>query len=474
MAIDEDNNLPIEIDGGDQAIIGTDTYSYSGQTAHAQVMKISWGDDTVVTRATENTPLPVKVFGLTGALSTVTVTGAVRGLGSFTVANTISTPIYVTGGVVSYVQGITGSVPVAVTGGVNLLSSIGITGYVSITGGRALTAGTDSIRVTGSVSRLWSLNSAEDSVKVWSATGGVYVPVSLFAGGTYIGASGDALNVNIVGAGISANISIASNIGVQNVAGDVLRVQGTGGGTPIPVTLSTPPTVYLANSAENSTTNPLFVDVTPTSVTINSPWNKYNEANGIQKLLIANKLGGNVLHSAGQWLSFLWDAVGEKNSTEGGTIQDKLNKIVNGQATIKSRIDSTNDPLGAEVKIWNLNSSNDYISPLNPIGLMTTARTGYMYINNSDADILLTTDKYLSDTFGIFCGQIGVDCSAYPGVSNAGGVLTLTAQAYNQYMANGGYLLEANTSAFLPIKFNRYILIPSGSVNTGTLTVIIS
>jgi len=279
--MDVNNNLPVAVDG-DQAIIGTDVYTSSGVTAHAQVMKIAWGNDATVTRATTTTPLPVQVYGLTGTLSTVTVTGSVRGLGSFTVGTTYTSPLHVTGGINAFVFGVTGATPVTVTGGVSILSNIGITGTVNVTGGRPLTQATDSITVGGTVSRNWNLSNATDNVKVYASDSGLTLPVKIVAAdGTIIGASGNALNVNVVGAGISANVTISSTIQVENSA-NILRVQGTTNGTALPITGS----VSFINGSEITVANnPLLIDTQFSGVSYAGEVEWPSATNNIEKLL---------------------------------------------------------------------------------------------------------------------------------------------------------------------------------------------
>jgi hypothetical protein len=302
--MDVNNNLPVAVDG-DQAIIGTDVYSSGGQTAHAQVMKVAWGDNLTVNRATTSTPLPVQVYGITGTSSALTVTGSVRGLGTFTVGNTAGSPIYVTGGVVSYIQGITGSIPVAVTGGVNILSSIGITGTVNVTGGRYLAAATDTVTVTGSIGRSWYLSNGTDNVKVYASDGGLTLPIKIIGSdGTPIGNSGGALNVNMVNAGISANITIGSTINVQNAAGTVLRIEGTANGTPIPVS----GTVNLGSSDINITNQLLPIDIPPTVISYNGNNWPQNKGTNIEKLFAFYE--NNLAYSIPWFLKQLNDVFG--------------------------------------------------------------------------------------------------------------------------------------------------------------------
>jgi hypothetical protein len=280
MATDNDNNLLVAVDG-DQAVIGTDIYSSAGLTAHAQVMKVAWGNDATVTRATTTTPLPVQVFGLTGTLATVTVTGAVRGLGVFTVGNTAGSPVHVTGGVNAFVYGVAGATPVTVTGSVNINAPVGITGTVNVTGGRYLNSTTDSILVGGTVARNWNLTNATDNIKVYAPDGGATFSVKIVgAGGSVIGSSGDALNVNMVNAGISANITIGSTINVQNAAGTVMRIEGTAGGTPVRVS----GTISLASSAIEVTNTVLPVDIQPTQLTLSGSPQFPAAAKNVEKL----------------------------------------------------------------------------------------------------------------------------------------------------------------------------------------------
>jgi hypothetical protein len=471
MAVDNDSNLPVPIDGSNSANIGTDIYSSSGVTAHAQVMKVAWGNSLNVTRTDESNPLPVRVYGLTGNLATVTVTGAVRGLGTFTVGNTAGSPVFVTGGVNSFVYGVAGATPVSVTGGVYVLGSVGITGAVNVTGGRFLSHTTDTVQVTGSVARGWVLNNADDNVRVWSHAGGTLIPSAIYSStGVPIGASGNALNVNVIGAGISATVSIGSNVGVENVIGTVLRVQGTANGTAIPVTISGTQTVEI----DNSGTNPLFVDLVPSQI----PYSSYPAGafSNFEKLLLGNKLGSaSTFHTAGQWLSFIWDAIGEKNSGSvfgnDGTLQQKLQKLVDGTGIIKTKIANPLNNAGADIKIWNLSLN---IIPSNSLADMTDASSGYMYINNSNNDILLTTEKFLLDKLNGLCVNAGI-CDD-TNVTSSSGTITLNPTSISTYdFRNGGYVLPKQTNAFLPIKFNRYLLLNTdGGADTGKLTVIIS
>lgn len=319
--MDNDNNLPVAVDG-DQAIIGTDIYSSSGVTAHAQVMKLAWGNDATVTRATTTTPLPVQVFGLTGNLATVTVTGAVRGLGIFNVGNTSGSAIHVTGGINAFVYGVTGASPVAVTGGVSVTNSIGITGTVNVTGGRYLSQTTDSIIVGGTVARSWYLSNGTDNVKVYAADGGVTLPIRIIgADGTPIGNSGGALNVNLVNAGFSASVTFSGILGVINSAGTVLRVEGTAGGTPVPISGSVS---FIDGAQVTIANNPLAVDILPSQLTIAGNPSFPATAKNIEKLFMYYE--GGYAYSIPWYLRALRYDLGWEGPT--GSVAKRLNELV--------------------------------------------------------------------------------------------------------------------------------------------------
>jgi hypothetical protein len=229
---DTTDNLSISIYGGD-ALLGSDVFTNNGETAHAQINKLAWGDENFTYKANSSTPLPVRIYGSSGDNRTV-VTGGVFGLGSFTVQNTGGSPLYVatpTGGILGVsgtIQGISGGVLVGVTGSVKILENIGITGLVSITGGRNLTFGTDSIRVYGEVgtTRGWLLTS-NDVVSVVPSGGGLTLATYIAgSGGTPIGSSGDALKVFVSNTSFTLTANISSEMGIKNATGDILRVQG--------------------------------------------------------------------------------------------------------------------------------------------------------------------------------------------------------------------------------------------------------
>lgn len=245
---DTDYNITIDITGN-TAAVATD-YTTSGVTnAHVQIVKMAWGDRSETNRVTTSTPLPVNV--ISGA--TLGVSGTVGGTGSFTVVNSASSPFRIagtTGGIPvpisGNIQGVTGGIAFGITGTVTVGNTYmfvqGISGGapIAITGGRGLSAGTDSITVSGTVGVTGGryLLPAFDGVKVYSSTSGTTIPVQLYGSGGAVGMSGTALNVNLVGAGITATVSVAAIVGISQAdrtvplyvaggtAGPAVRIQG--------------------------------------------------------------------------------------------------------------------------------------------------------------------------------------------------------------------------------------------------------
>ena len=478
MAVDNDSNLPVPIDGSNSANIGTDIYSSSGVTAHAQVMKVAWGNSLNVTRTDESNPLPVRVYGLTGNLATVTVTGAVRGLGTFTVGNTAGSPVFVTGGVNSFVYGVAGATPVSVTGGVYVLGSVGITGAVNVTGGRFLSHTTDTVQVTGSVARGWVLNNADDNVRVWSHAGGTLIPSAIYSStGVPIGASGNALNVNVIGAGISATVSIGSNVGVENVIGTVLRVQGTANGTAIPVTISGTQTVEV----DNSTTNPLFVDARGSQLTIGSQaaMDNFANFNNFERLLIANRPGASVLHTSAQWESFIWDSLGGKpNGTTNVTIQDKLQSILSLLQNNKTSLNYIMDPVVVAKELilpttGQVTITNAIIEGIDLLAV--TKANGFLYQNKTDVPVYLISASYLT-SIGIneACKIAGFCPTGVVVVGGLNGTISVSTSAtIYQTILNGAYVIPANQSALLPALYTKALITETPTASSVlTITVV--
>ena len=249
MADDITSNISITTSDG-TAILGTD-YGTSGvglTLAHVQLAKLAWGDDVTTKRVSETYPLPVYLYGTTGS-ALIGITGAVTGTGGAFPVRNISNTYLVVGGpptgygysynslpVTGYVQGITNGVNVGVTGTIRVANNLyvqGITGGIElgITGGRRLNSSTDSVTVYGNVgiSGGLALVAASNSVSVYGSDLGSKVLTRIYASdGTTLGYSGDALNVNIVGAGITATVSINPVVGVTNGYGLPLKVCGSG------------------------------------------------------------------------------------------------------------------------------------------------------------------------------------------------------------------------------------------------------
>jgi len=230
------------------AIFGTD-YGTSGtglSLAHIPLQKVVWGTDAQAFRVTESTPLPVSILGVTGSSNLVGVTfGAITG--SVSVNNRSGTYLVVGGPsgsisgyqsvpVTGYIQGTTNGILLGVTGSVNVSNTVtvqGLSGGVAlgITGGRPLSSSRDSVTVTGYVGICggFGLAAATDSVRVYGSDSGSKVLTKLYASdGATLGYSGDALNVNVIGAGISATVTINPVVGVTNGNGLPLKVIGSG------------------------------------------------------------------------------------------------------------------------------------------------------------------------------------------------------------------------------------------------------
>jgi len=253
---DIDQNITVDVTGN-TASIATDYTTIGVTNAHVQIMKVSFGDQTTATRVTTTSPLPVDIRA---SNATVGITGGVYGIGNFRVINGISggatVPVVVAGTIDSgaipvqisgRVQGITNGTPVSVTGSVSIASGAGIQGIVSgypvtITGGRPLSSTTDSVTVSGTVGVSGGryLLQSTDGVRIYGANAGeTMIPVTLRDGsGNVIGSSGNALNVNIVGTGVTATVTINPVVGVCQAntavpfyvagatAGPAVRVKG--------------------------------------------------------------------------------------------------------------------------------------------------------------------------------------------------------------------------------------------------------
>lgn len=254
---DIDQNITVDVTGN-TAAIATDYTTIGVTNAHVQITKLSFGDTTTATRVTTTSPLPVDIRA---SNATVGITGSVTGLGNFKIVNGLSgitavslvvsgttasgtTPVQING----TVQGITNGTPVTVTGSVVINPGATIQGTVSgypvtVTGGRPLSYLTDSVTVNGTVGVSGGryLLQSTDGVRIYGGGNGeTLIPVALRDGsGKVIGSSGGALNVNIIGTGVTATVSISTLVGISQAdqtipfyvaggtAGPAVRVQGS-------------------------------------------------------------------------------------------------------------------------------------------------------------------------------------------------------------------------------------------------------
>lgn len=483
---DIDNNLPIETAGVD-AEIGTDIFQNSGTTAHAQIVKIAWGDQDTVNRATAGTPLPVQVYGITGNTPTITVTGSVRGLGNFSVTNTASAPVYVTGGVVAYVNGVKGAEAVTVTGGVNILSSVGITGVVNVTGGRRLDQSIDSILIGGTAARNWNLTSV-DVVRILDSGGGtVFGHKIMGASGTnfsVIGACGDALKVAIVNTGFSASITFGSVVSVQNDGGSALRVQGTANGTPIRVEFASAQNVNVTN------TDGVNIDSLPASSwpegadypeqnlyyglrRSGSDSDFWQNTNNIEKLLLGQRPGTNKHHTAGQWLGYLWQGLVNPDPNVETVL--KYAKSINSQLSGNGVAVNTTVNYSFGNSIHAILSSDQASVIDNGLPGVQANRQGLMYVNHATTPILLLA-KAVTDG-PLFNPNTGF--SLYTGgqiIQWNGAVINPDTVVNGNYPYYKGYLLGSGASVILPFIFFSAIAVSntsgSAKISNVNLTVI--
>ena len=242
---DTDNNIIITTYDS-TAILATE-YASSGtglSLAHLPLNKMVWGEDGVGNRVSETYPLPIQILGVTNNYLGVTF-GPIRGnittttaSGTFLVVGGPSGSIsgYNSVPIVGNVQGVTNGIVIGISGNVKVVETAPIQGVsggypVGITGGRNLNSSTDSVSVSGyvGISGGFGLAAGTDSVAVYAHDGSQKIPTRLYASdGTTLGASGDALNVNVIGAGISATVTINPIVGVTNGNGLPLRVIGSG------------------------------------------------------------------------------------------------------------------------------------------------------------------------------------------------------------------------------------------------------
>ena len=182
--------------------------------------------------------------------SAVEVTGAVQGISggqALTVSATDLDIRNLSAGVIGYsgvtltdsvaVQGISGGMAVSVSATDLDIRNLTATDVVTVVGTTASNVG-----VTGTVTAIATnldirdLVAGTDSVAVYNSAGGTTLPVDLYAAGTALGVSGDALKVAFDSVtGVTFSVNVASNIGVSNTAGTTLAVEGKAGMVPVKV-----------------------------------------------------------------------------------------------------------------------------------------------------------------------------------------------------------------------------------------------
>ncbi len=256
---DTGSNIIIDI-SGNTANMATD-FASSGvgiTNAHIPIQKIAFGDDTVSTRVSASTPLPITIQSnqeLVGVSGSVGLTGNATIVVPFEPVPTGVTNNFIkvagtsTGGnvgITGTIQGISGGFPVPVSGTVNVSNNTGLAVFglsgataIAVTGGRRLNHSTDSVSIENSVigvSGGRTILAATDSIKVFGSDATPYVPVVLAKdrSGSTAGFSGDSLKVAVTNTSFTANVTVSATTGVTNdSAGNALRVQGLSGGEPV-------------------------------------------------------------------------------------------------------------------------------------------------------------------------------------------------------------------------------------------------
>lgn len=404
---DIDYNVTVDITGN-TAAIATD-YVTSGVTnAHVQIVKLAYGAPTTATRVTTSAPLPVDIRAAT---VTVGVTGSVYGLGNFRILNglsgtTLTVPLVVSGTTASgytpvqingYIQGTTSGVPVAVTGSVYLQDGGRIQGItsgvpVAITGGRYLSSSNDSVTVSGTVGITGGryLLQSTDAVRIFAGNAGeTMIPVTLRSGaGDAIGSSGGALNVNIVGAGITATVSVGAIVGISQAdqtvplfiagatAGPAVRVKGSlGAANAVEVGWSTAQNVAVTSTVEN---NDALI------TTVETLQNNYVDAivtNTDNITSIYNTMTGSGVNA--QIVGFTRPgSVYTGNSTIGVTASNLGSQQLKTGITLKA--------VGGDIRVKGASSSSPYLlssgeilfietNNLNTVSFTTTSGTATLY-----------------------------------------------------------------------------------------------
>jgi len=239
--------------------------------AHVQIIKTVFGDDTTSTRVSNTNPMPVQLFsgfsggstasiiedgelkvkgtfnignsmavyGSTAAYLKVIVAGGVTGTsgGSGDIGSAGNAAVYSAVEVTGAVQGISGGQAFAVSATDFDIRNLTATDVVTVVGTTASNVGvTGTVTVTATNLDTRNLAAGTDNVAVYAANGGTTLPVDLYAAGTALGVSGDALKVAFDSVtGVTFSVNVASDIGVSNTSGTTLAVEGSTGMMPIVV-----------------------------------------------------------------------------------------------------------------------------------------------------------------------------------------------------------------------------------------------
>ena len=372
------------------AVIATD-YGTSGTGftgAHVQIFKLSYGTDSTTQRVGTSAPLPVSIYGVTGA--TLPISGSVSGSGNFNVVNSSSTGSYllvggstwatVPVGISGTIQGVSGGYPVGITGTVSIANSgiaiYGISGAtaVGVTGGRRLSYSSDSVTVYGNVGISGGLGlvAATDSIAVYGSDLGGKVLTRLYSSdGTTLGVSGDALKVAITNAGISFGVTIAASVGITNDGVVGLMIRGTGNTASHPVIVKG---TLASGAIEVTATSNLPVAV-QNIVTIDDA-DLIDSLESTSKPIVSNlssiKTNTNVISTINDKLS-------------NGTVQSKITEIVRPGVVTSGKKSVTETPVslttasisakvGVHVKCPTTNTSTVYIGGRN---ILTSQGDGY-------------------------------------------------------------------------------------------------
>ena len=379
---DTNNNIIVTIYDG-IATLGTD-YNTSGVSSsiHIPHSKMIWGNQNESYRVGLEYPMPVNVLsfnGNSGASYLMGVTGSVYGLGTFTVGNTSTNPLYVVGvsgstypsvQIKGTIQGITSGILVGITTGPILFSntSIGIYGIsggtaMAITGGRYLNNTTDSIRsiayLTGLSMTTGLVGSTTDSVRIFGSSGEKYIPTVLnyLSGNTLfgVGMSGDAVKVSIQNTGFTFTVNLSTSIGVTNGTESALKIQGgTAGDNPVLIK-------YYNNSSVPVTISSM---IQTEMVTVGSTYD--NQIKSIITALTGST--GNIKSIKDS--TNLISTINDKLSTNGVTVRiseiSKPNRIVNGTSLFTSSSNVVQLPSnvlksGINLKTSSSNTSTVYV-----------------------------------------------------------------------------------------------------------------